>query len=143
MKKSLFPSLEVPLSFRNSEKLNLNNLNNYTQLLKNSGYSKKFGLDLLRTKLQAYNRILEAERDGVRPVHRPKGWKESARWLEMKEEEHLAWKFLLVVQFCAANTRFGIEEENARKRGGNEEVGARGIQSRSLRPPVGHWTKRW
>ena len=83
MKKSLFPSLEVPLSIRNCEKLNLNN---NTQLLKNSCYIEKFGLDLLRTKPQAYNRILEAERDGVRSVHRPKGWKESARWLEIRRK---------------------------------------------------------
>ena len=63
-------------------------LNNYMQLLKNSGYSEKFRLELLRSGLQGYNKILEAERDGVRPVHRPKGWKESARWLEKKRKKN-------------------------------------------------------
>ena len=37
--------------------------------------------------MKGYNKILQAERDGVRPIYRPKGWKESARWLEKRKKK--------------------------------------------------------
>ena len=61
-------------------------LNNYMQLLKNSGYSQKFRLEILHSGL--YNKILKAERDGIRPVYRPKGWNESARWLDKRRKKN-------------------------------------------------------
>ena len=56
------------------------------QLLNNSGYSQKFRTEILKSGLEGYNKIVKAEKEGVRPVYRPKGWKESARWLEKNEE---------------------------------------------------------
>ena len=76
------------------------------QVLKNSGYSQKFRTEILMSGLKGYNKILKAERDGVRPMYRPKSWKESARWLEKKkEEERLAWNLLEIVYFCVSNPR--------------------------------------
>ena len=62
-------------------------LNNYMQLLKNSGYSEAFRLEILKSGLQGYNKIFKAEKDKVRPMYRPKGWKEGARWLEKKRKK--------------------------------------------------------
>ena len=62
-------------------------LTDFMQLLKNSGYSETFRLEILNSGLKGYNKILCAERDGVRPVYRPKGWKESARWLEKRRKK--------------------------------------------------------
>ena len=57
------------------------------QLLKNSGYSETFRAEILKSGLQGYSNILKAEKDGVRPVYRPKGWKESARWMEKRRKK--------------------------------------------------------
>ena len=76
-------------------------LTDFMQLLKNSGYSETFRLEILHSGLKGYNKILCAERDGVRPVYRPKGWKESARWLakRRKKKEWLGnfWKSCIFV----------------------------------------------
>ena len=58
------------------------------QLLKNSGYSEMFRAEILKSELKGYNLILQAERESVRPVYRPKGWKESARWLEKRRRKN-------------------------------------------------------
>ena len=76
-------------------------LDNFMQLLKNSGYSQKFRAEILKSGLKGYSKILEAERDGVRPMYRPKGWKESARWLEKRRKKNnwlgLFWKSCIFV----------------------------------------------
>ena len=63
-------------------------IDNFMQLLKNSGYSQKFRVEILKSGLKGYNKILKAEKDGVRPMYRPKGWKESARWLEKRRKKN-------------------------------------------------------
>ena len=62
-------------------------LNNYMQLLKNSGYCEKFRAEVLRSGLQGYNKIVAAEKDGRRPIYRPKDWQKSARWLAKKKKK--------------------------------------------------------
>ena len=62
-------------------------LDNFMQLLKNSGYSEAFRLEILNSGLKGFDKILKAEREGTRPMYRPKGWKESARWLEKKRKK--------------------------------------------------------
>ena len=66
-------------------------LDNFMQLLNNSGYSQKFRTEILKSGLEGYNKIVKAEKEGVRPVYRPKGWKESARWLEKKRRKKNNW----------------------------------------------------
>ena len=63
-------------------------LNNFMQLLKNSGYNQKFRSEILKSGLNGYNKILKAERDGVRPTYRPKGWNETARWLVKRRKKN-------------------------------------------------------
>ena len=62
-------------------------LNNYMQLLKNSGYCEKFRAEVLRSGLQGYSKIVAAEKEGRRPVYRPKDWQKSARWLAKKKKK--------------------------------------------------------
>ena len=58
------------------------------QLLKNSGYSEAFRAEILKSGINGYNKILKAEKDEIRPIYRPKGWKESARWLEKRRKKN-------------------------------------------------------
>ena len=41
---------------------------------------------MTKSGLQGYSKIFKAKKDGVRPVYRPKGWKECARWLEKRRK---------------------------------------------------------
>ena len=56
-------------------------LTDYMQNLKNSGYSETFRREILNAGINGYNKILEADKLGVRPLYRTKGWKQSSRWL--------------------------------------------------------------
>ena len=55
-------------------------------MLKNSGYSIKFRKEILKSALNGYNKILEAEKSGVKPMYRMKKWQSSARWLEKRRK---------------------------------------------------------
>ena len=96
-------------------------MNNYMQLLKNSGYSQKFRLEILHSGLQGYNKILKAERDGIRPVYRPKGWNESARWLEKRRKKNnwlgSFWKSCIFVPPTPGSE---LKKTDASKGGGDE-----------------------
>ena len=101
-------------------------LNNYMQLLKNSGYCEKFRAEVLRSGLQGYSKIVAAEKKGRRPVYRPKDWQNSARWLAKKKKKRgLAWKILEVLYLHSTNTRIQTEEIDA-KEGGRDEKGRKG-----------------
>ena len=67
--------------------MKVKHLNQYMQLLKNSGYSEAFRAEILKSGLKGYGKILKAERDGIRPMYRPKNWKESARWLDKRRKK--------------------------------------------------------
>ena len=62
-------------------------LNRFMQLLKNSGYSEAFRLEILRSGMQGYNKIVAAEKEGARPMYRKKDWRKSARWLDKKRKK--------------------------------------------------------
>ena len=47
-------------------------LDNFMQLLTNSGYDEKFRAEILNLGLKGFDKIVKAERDGVRPMFRPK-----------------------------------------------------------------------
>merc|ERR1712218_195757 len=72
-------------------------LNNYMQLLKNSGYSEAFIAEILKSGINGYNKILKAEKDEIRPIYLPKGWKESARWMEKRRKKNNFWKSCIFV----------------------------------------------
>ena len=41
----------------------------------------------LNINLKGFNKIVRAERDGVRPMYRPKGWNETSRWLAKRRKK--------------------------------------------------------
>ena len=52
------------------------------QRMKNSGYNKIFGSDL-----HDYNKILEADIQGSKPIYRSKEWKSAARWMDKRKKK--------------------------------------------------------
>ena len=56
------------------------------QTLKNSGYSETFRHEILMSGLNGYNKILEADRLGDKPLYRSKEWRKSSRWMESKRK---------------------------------------------------------
>ena len=62
-------------------------LSRFMQLLKNSGYSETFRAEILRSGLQGYNKMVVADKQGTRPMFRPKEWRKSSRWLEKRKKK--------------------------------------------------------
>ena len=62
-------------------------LSRYMQMLKNSGYSEKFRAEILKSGLDGYQKILEADRLGKRPLYRLKQWRAAARRLEKQQKQ--------------------------------------------------------
>ena len=97
------------------------------QLLKNSGYSEPFRAEILKSGLQGYGKILKAEKDGVRPVYRPKGWRESSRWMEKrrKKRDWLGefWKSCIFIPPTPGSQlkKLMQEKEAEMRAGGREE----------------------
>ena len=44
------------------------------QILKNSGYSAQFWSEILKGGIKGYNKILEDDRSGHKPMYRSKEW---------------------------------------------------------------------
>ena len=62
-------------------------LNDYMQILKNSGYSTKFRSEILQSGLKGYNKILEDDKSGLKPMYRSKEWCKSARRMDKKKKK--------------------------------------------------------
>merc|ERR1711994_138360 len=64
-------------------------LNNFMQLLKNSGYDQSFRAEILKSGLQGYNKIVAADKEKRRPMYRTKQCKKirSLACKEKKEKE--------------------------------------------------------
>ena len=113
-------SKELPCSSKRKH------LDNYMQLLKNSGYSEAFRIEILKSGVQGYNKILKAEKDGIRPVYRPKGWKESARWLEKRRKKNnwfgIFWKSCIFVPPTpGSELKKQMQEKEEKMRAGGRE----------------------
>ena len=59
-------------------------LDNFMQKMKNSGYDEKFRLEVLKSSINGYEKILEDGEKGVKPVYRNKEWKEKNDWNKKK-----------------------------------------------------------
>ena len=57
-----------------------------------SGYVKKFRAEIIRSALNAYEKLRRAETDGERPLYRPKTWKTLEREKERKEKKNNWYK---------------------------------------------------
>ena len=62
-------------------------LSRYMQLVANSGYNVCFRMEVLKSGLVGYNRILAADSAGTRPIYRMKQWQASSRWMEKKRRK--------------------------------------------------------
>ena len=56
------------------------------QILKNSGYSTMFRSEILQSGLKGYNKILEDDKSGFKPIYRSKEWWKSAMRMEKKKK---------------------------------------------------------
>ena len=68
-------------------KLKIKHLNKFMQVMKNSGYSESFRAEVLQSGLRGYNKILEADKAGSRPMYRPKDWEVSSRRMDKQKKK--------------------------------------------------------
>ena len=54
-------------------------LNKFCQRMKASGYNENYRLQILKAGMTGYDRMLEVERAGGRPVNQPRSWDEDNR----------------------------------------------------------------
>ena len=54
-------------------------LDNFMLKLKNSGYIKKFRMEILDSGLKAYNKMLDNDKTGSKPLYRSKEWNKDTR----------------------------------------------------------------
>ena len=57
------------------------------QTLKNSNYSTEFRKEVLKSGIHGYNKILDDAKNGTKPMYKPKGWKNYARWLDRQNKK--------------------------------------------------------
>ena len=62
----------------------------YAMKLKRSGYPLTIRHQVIKTVCLKYDKMCEDERNGVRPIHRPRNWKSKERRLE-KERKLTRW----------------------------------------------------
>ena len=65
-------------------------LNKYSRKLERSGYSSSTRADIIRSAIQTYRRMRKEDREGKRPLYRPREWHEHKRNLE-KESKKSSW----------------------------------------------------
>ena len=59
----------------------------YMQVLKNSGYNSIFRKEILKAGIAGYNKILEQDKEGTKPLYRSKDWRRSARRMAKKDKK--------------------------------------------------------
>ena len=65
-------------------------VNNMMRRMQYSGYSKGFRYEIVQSALHAYKKIQELDQTGVKPMYRPKEWRQNERRKE-KEEKRRSW----------------------------------------------------
>ena len=61
------------------EEVTTKHLNNFCMRMKASGYNETYRLQILKAGMTGYDRMLEVEREGGRPVNQPRSWEEDKR----------------------------------------------------------------
>ena len=96
MKRTVFTQDILRIMLHCSRRLTwetvLEHLNNYMRKMQYSGYDKTFRYTVARSAINAYEKIRDQETLGIRPMHRPKGWKRVERMLEKEEEKKIWYK---------------------------------------------------
>ena len=54
-------------------------VNNMMRCMQYSGYSKRFRYEIVQSALHAYKKMQELDQTGVKPMHRPKEWRQNER----------------------------------------------------------------
>ena len=62
-------------------------LSEYSARMQYSGYEHKFRLEVIKSALKAYENLVEAERQGKRPLYRHKTWNTREREQERKSKK--------------------------------------------------------
>ena len=62
-------------------------VNNMMRRMQYSGYSKGFRYEIVQSALHAYKKIQELDQTGVKPMYRPKEWRQNERRKEKEEKE--------------------------------------------------------
>jgi hypothetical protein len=70
------------------EKCRNRHLNNFMVKLKNSGYNEKFRLEILDSALKAFEKMLEEDRKGIKPLYRTREWNKEEREAMKKDKKH-------------------------------------------------------
>jgi hypothetical protein len=65
-------------------------LNNFMLKLKNSGYSRDYRVQIVDSALNAFEKMVEDDRKGIKPLYRDRSWKSDER-LEAKKKKKLNW----------------------------------------------------
>ena len=65
-------------------------LDNYMLKLKNSGYSIKFRTDILDSALNAFEKIMKDDKEGIKPLFRDREWNKEERAKDKKNKK-LNW----------------------------------------------------
>ena len=66
-------------------------LNKFMQKLKNSGYDECFRLEVLKSSINGYEKIVEDAKNGLKPIYRSKEWKEKNNWTSKKKYKKENW----------------------------------------------------
>ena len=72
------------------QEVKLKHLNEFMVKLKNSGYNAKFRKEILDSATNAFEKMLEDDKVGIKPMYRNKNWKKEERRVE-KEQRKLNW----------------------------------------------------
>ena len=65
-------------------------LNRFMIKMKNSGYSKNYRIQILKSALNAFDKMLEEDKNGTKPLHRNREWNRENR-LKYKENKRNNW----------------------------------------------------
>ena len=88
------------------------------QLLHNSGYNKVFRAEILKSEIHGYIKILAAEKEGLRPMHRPKNWGVSSlRMDKQKKKKNWLGRSVLEVMYFLFRQRKALSLRRGCRRG--------------------------
>ena len=70
--------------------ITVKHLNNFCQRMKASGYNQNYRFQVLKSGVEGFDKMLEVERSGGRPINRPRSWEEDERQ-KKKELQSKVW----------------------------------------------------
>ena len=105
--------------------------------MKNSGYPAKFRGEVLQAGVSGYDKILEADRNGTKPVYRSLEWRLSTQGLEdQKKRKQKRWlgadykSYIFVPPTPGSKLRIQMQEKEREMRaGGREKYAIKVIES--------------